>query len=85
MVVFNVMGHGESSAREARAKILVYIYILEAYAIPPTPLVFSNVFTLGGLITGLQALAVDSLCSAAFQVCIVSMIMWLCMLFLCSH
>ena len=25
MVVFNVMGHGESSAREARAKILVYI------------------------------------------------------------
>ena len=27
MVVLNVMCHGESSAREARAKILVYIYI----------------------------------------------------------
>ena len=27
MVVLNVMWHGESSAREARAKILVYIYI----------------------------------------------------------
>ena len=27
MVVFNVMGHGESSAREAREKTLVYIYI----------------------------------------------------------
>ena len=27
MAVLNVMCHGESSAREARAKILVYIYI----------------------------------------------------------
>ena len=27
MIVLSVMCHGESSAREARAKILVYIYV----------------------------------------------------------
>ena len=47
MVVLNVMCHGESSAREARAKILVYIYIYIQLYIYTYIYIYGNIKNMG--------------------------------------